>query len=351
MRIAIVNDMLTAVEALRRALMMIPGFEVAWVAGNGEEAIQKCAEDTPDLILMDLYMPVLDGVVATRRIMAQNPCPILVVTASVEAHSSKVFHALGAGALDAVKTPVLGPGGHTQGASELRFKIEGIARMLVEGRGSEAGSELGIATGSRSAAADKLVVIGASAGGPAALATILGNLPRKLAAGVVIVQHIDVQFAHSLVDWLGKSSSLPVQAIREGDVPREGMALIATSNDHLILHRSRALGYSAEPCNNYYRPSVDVFFDSVCRNWKGDVSAVLLTGMGRDGAQGLKALRIAGAHTIAQDRASSVVYGMPKAAFELNAALEILPLAEIAPRLTSLVANGSPRTRNKPWKI
>lgn len=110
MKIAIVNDMLTAVEALRRALLIVPGFELAWIAGNGEEAVQKCLADTPDLILMDLYMPVMDGVEATRRIMAEKPCPILVVTASMEGNSGKVFSALGAGALDAVRTPILGPG-------------------------------------------------------------------------------------------------------------------------------------------------------------------------------------------------------------------------------------------------
>jgi two-component system, chemotaxis family, response regulator WspF len=350
LKIAIVNDVLTAVEALRRALLSVPGSELAWIAGNGEEAVQKCLADTPDLILMDLYMPVMDGVEATRRIMAERPCAILVVTASMEAHSGKVFSALGAGALDAVKTPILGPGGYAAGAPMLRLKIEGIARMLAQGRGLDPGSVFGTGTKLSSTAADKLVAVGASAGGPAALAEILGVFPRALAAAVVIVQHIDVQFVGSMVDWLAKSSSLPVSAACEGDVPREGVALVAATNDHLILRNSRTLGYSSEPSGSYYRPSVDVFFGSVCRHWKGDVFAALLTGMGCDGAKGLKALRTAGAYTIAQDQASSVVYGMPKAASELDAALEVLPLREIAPRLTSLVEKGFARSRSRPWK-
>lgn len=167
---------------------------------------------------------------------------------------------------------------------------------------------------------------------------------------MVIVQHIDVQFVASMVEWLSKSSVLSVCAACEGDVPREGATLVAASNDHLVLRDSRTLGYSSEPSGSYYRPSVDTFFESVCRHWTGHVIAVLLTGMGRDGAKGLKALRSAGAYTIAQDQASSVVYGMPKAAFELDAALEVLPLREIAPGLTSLVEKGIGRSRSRLWK-
>jgi chemotaxis response regulator CheB len=156
---------------------------------------------------------------------------------------------------------------------------------------------------------------------------------------VVIVQHIDFQFVAPMVDWLGKLSALPVRVIKEGDELRNGVALVAATNDHLVLRKSGRLGYTPEPRDGYYKPSVDVFFESVGLHWNGVVAAVLLTGMGRDGAKGLKSLRTAGAHTIAQDRASCVVYGMPKAAAEINAALEILSLEEIAPRLTAILTN------------
>ena len=339
MRIAIVNDMRTAVEALRRVVLNLPGVQLAWVAGDGKEAVKICIEDPPDLILMDLYMPVMDGVEATRLIMAQKPCPILIVTASVEGHASKVFNALGVGALDAVKTPILGTGGQTEGGAELRFKIETIGRMLSHKPGPDSAASAGIGPRPRPTAADKLVVIGASAGGPTALATVLERLPRDLAAAVVIVQHIDFQFVASMVDWLGKLSALPVRVIKEGDELREGIALVAATNDHLVLRKSGRLGYTPEPRDGYYKPSVDVFFESVGLHWNGVVAAVLLTGMGRDGAKGLKSLRTAGAHTIAQDRASCVVYGMPKAAAEINAALEILSLEKIAPRLMAILTN------------
>jgi two-component system response regulator WspF len=345
-RIAIVNDMRTAVEALRRVLLSFPNCELAWVADNGAEAVEKCAEDCPDLILMDIYMPVMDGVEATRLIMAASPCPILIVTASLESHSSKVFHALGAGALDAVKTPILGALGPGAGARELRVKIAAIGRLVADGGGSALDS--GGATGlpPYSAASEGLVVIGSSAGGPAALATILESWPENLNAALVIVQHIDLQFAAPMVEWLGTSSALPVRVIHEGDALQAGIAYVAATDNHLIFRDSRTLGYTLEPHDSYYKPSIDIFFESVCRHWKGTVAAALLTGMGRDGAKGLKRLRTAGAFTVAQDRATSVVYGMPKAAVELDAALEILPLAEIGPRLVAALSTPVLRTRN-----
>lgn len=350
MRIAIVNDMRTAVEALRRVLVSVPNFQVAWVAGNGDEAVRKCVDDPPDLVLMDLYMPEVDGVEATRRIMARSPCPILIVTASVEGHAAKVFSALGAGALDAVRTPVLGAAGQTPGGAELRFKIETIGRMLSEGRGLTTSDSRARTRRADSAAVNKIVAIGASAGGPAALARILGSLSGTLEAAVVIVQHIDAQFAVSMAEWLGKLSALPVRAIRDGDELQEGVVLVAATNDHLILRDARTLAYSPEPLSKYYRPSVDVFFESLCRHGDGDIAAVLLTGMGRDGARGLRSLRTAGALTIAQDEASSVVYGMPKAAADLHAAAEILPLPEIAPRLTAFVSESFAQVRSRRGK-
>ncbi len=178
-----------------------------------------------------------------------------------------------------------------------------------------------------------LVAIGSSAGGPAALAKVLGGLPRDFPASIVIVQHVDERFAVGMAEWLNQVSPLPVRVAGEGDLPTPGSVLLASTRDHLLLKSPYALGYSPDPADYVYRPSVDVFFQSVSRVWRGDVVGVLLTGMGRDGATGLKALRDKGWHTIAQDRASSAVYGMPKAAAELDAAVEILALDRIAGRL------------------
>ncbi len=182
-----------------------------------------------------------------------------------------------------------------------------------------------------------LVAIGASAGGPEALATLLRVIPTSFGGSIVIVQHMDVRFADDLVAWLSTQSLLPIRTVRSGDHPMPGTVLLAATNDHLVFTSASRLAYAAEPRNTSSRPSVDVFFRSIQAYWRGAAIGVLLTGMGQDGAMGLRTLRNAGAVTIAQDQASSVVYGMPKAAHELDAAGEILPLLDIGPRLVTLV--------------
>ena len=183
-----------------------------------------------------------------------------------------------------------------------------------------------------------LVAIGASAGGPAAVATVLHALPAHFPASVVVVQHVDEQFVPGMAAWLGENSALPVLTARENDTLVPGTVLLAATGDHLIMKSSDRLGYTREPQDYVHRPSVDVFFRSVSTLWRGNAVGVLLTGMGRDGAQGLHALRARGHHTIAQDRATSAVYGMPKAAIAIGAAVDILPLSLIAPRLIEAVA-------------
>lgn len=184
--------------------------------------------------------------------------------------------------------------------------------------------------------AKQLVAIGSSAGGPAALAMVLRGLPADFPAAVIVVQHIDAQFAPGLAKWLGEQCALPVTTAASGDIPAGGTVLLAASNDHLILESPTRLGYTRDPVEYSYRPSVDAFFESSARHWRGPMIGVLLTGMGSDGAKGLKMLRDLGHHTIAQDRDTSAVYGMPKAAAELQAAAEILALDKIAPALGRL---------------
>jgi two-component system response regulator WspF len=338
MRIAIVNDVMLAVEAVRRVVLAAPGHEIAWVARDGQEAVDLCARDRPDLILMDLIMPRMDGVEATRRIMAATPCAIVAVTASVEGNSSKVFEAMGAGALDAVNTPVLEHPGAQEGAKALLAKIETIRKLIGAGPGHRylAPPPKPVRPGGQSH--NVLVAIGASAGGPAALADVLGRLPPDFPAPLILVQHVDVQFAQGLAEWLGSQSPLPVRLARDGDQPEPGTALLAGREDHLVFTSPARLGYTRHPADCSYRPSIDVFFHSAERFWQGEIVAVLLTGMGRDGAEGLLALRNRGYCTIAQGAASCAVYGMPKAAAELHAASEILALDKIGPRLARLLA-------------
>ena len=329
MRIAIVNDLAFSVEALRRVVTSVPEYTVAWTAADGQIAIEKAVADKPDLILMDLIMPVMDGAESTRHIMHRSPCAILVVTATVEGNSGLVFDAMGFGALDAVDTPRLGPRGDMQGADRLLEKIAIVARLI--GHSSTMASTITTRIPLLPPRpVPPMVVIGASTGGPAALVTLLAALPKPIPAAVVIVQHVDALFAPGLAAWLGTQTGQAVRTIEAGHKPEAGEILLATTNDHLRLNASRELTYSVDPAESSFRPSVDVFMRDAVHHWLGPLVGVLLTGMGADGAQGLLAMRRAGWPTIAQDEATSIVYGMPKAAAKLNAASEILPIDGIA---------------------
>jgi len=341
MRIAIVNDLGMAVEAMRRVIARAPQHQLAWTAADGAEAVRRCAEDRPDLILMDLIMPVMDGVEATRRIMSATPCAILVVTATVEGATSRVFEALGAGALDAVNTPSL----TGAGATLLLAKIVALGRLVGDTAAPMANPCAHAAVGRPAVNGRQnwLMAIGASAGGPAALAEVLKVFPTNTPAAFLVVQHLDESFAGGLAAWLGGQISLPVRLARDGDRPTPGLVLMGGRGDHLVLTAGGTLVYREEPVDYVYRPSVDECFESVAAHWTGPVAGVILTGMGRDGARGLKKLRDARFPTIAQDRATSAVFGMPKAAAELHAASSILPLNQIGLALQHLLtANSNP---------
>lgn len=328
LKIAIVNDTLMSTEVLRRLVNSVAGYDVVWTAQNGQEAVERSLALVPDLILMDLVMPVMDGVEATRRIMQQSPCAILLVTASVNRFASKVFEAMGHGALDAINTPTLGPGTDT---NRLLGKIAMIAKLLGRKVSAAMRSIPPVPAPQPSQLVlPHLLAIGASTGGPQALATILQAIPATSQVAVVIVQHIDAQFAPGLVEWLDQQSQLPVVLGRSGSFVKPGTVTVAGGDHHLVVGRSGALLHRSNRDQNTYCPSVDVFFQSAADHWSGTGTGILLTGMGRDGAMGLKALRDRGWPTIVQDEASSVVYGMPKAAIALGAARQVLSLSDIA---------------------
>ncbi len=261
---------------------------------------------------------------------------ILVVTSSVTGNISKVYEAMGFGALDAVDTPVLGAGGKLEGAAALLQKLNVFEKLLDKAAAPRpAPAKVEALPRAQPAVAagvprTPLVAIGASTGGPKIVAQILGELPRNFPACVIVVQHVDSAFAPGLATWLGQQSRLPVHLAEQGQEPTAGQVFLAKTGDHLVLTSNRRLGYTAEPRDQCFRPSVDVFFQSLVRYWTPPGIAVLLTGMGRDGAEGMHALKRAGWHTIAQDQASSTVWGMPKAASEIGAATQVLPPLDIA---------------------
>ena len=341
MKIAIVNDLMMAVEALRRVVRSHPDYTIAWVAHNGAEAVSKCAAERPDMILMDLIMPVMNGAEATRHIMRDSPCPILVVTATVDGNISLVFEAMGYGALDAVNTPVLGTDSKLSGAQALLRKIEIIGHLLTRPAPMSPAAAMAFGTPPASASCLPLVILGASTGGPAALADILSRLPAVFNAAIVIIQHVDKEFAPDLALWLGTHCPLRVKVATPGCRPEIGVVWLAGTNDHMVLTEHGTLEYRAEPAKCFYRPSADVFFKSAAAHWSPNGVAVLLTGMGRDGGEGLLALRQCGWRTLAQDKATSIVYGMPRAAAELGAAEKILPLNAIADAIVQVISKNA----------
>ncbi|MCF6336385.1 MAG: chemotaxis response regulator protein-glutamate methylesterase [Gammaproteobacteria bacterium] len=340
MKIAIVNDMPMAIEGLRRVVENAGIHQVAWIAFNGYEAIEACRRDVPDLVLMDIIMPGINGVETTREIMRESPCPILLVTSSVNTNSALVFEAMGYGALDAVNTPVLVGGNACDPQSPLLKKIA-MLNILTQPVPPGFHSHVTVAQSKKSPlTSGSLIAIGSSSGGPQALATILQSIPGDFHSPIVIVQHVDAQFVSGLAEWLNTLSNIPVRIACDGDRPVAGVVFLAGSNDHLLLAEDGTFRYSPIPRDTPYRPSVDVFWQSLEQHWKGNITVVLLTGMGRDGARSMLSLRQYGAHTIAQNEETCAVYGMPKAAIDMNAAIEILPVDDIAISLLG-TANGA----------
>jgi two-component system response regulator WspF len=334
-RIAIVNDLKLAQLALTRLVERAEDGEVAWVAEDGDEAIRRCREDVPDLILMDLVMPNVDGVEATRAIMRETPCPILVVTATVEGNLSKVYRALGAGALDAVSGPTLAEDGSLRDAEPALRKLRTMRRLCQPAPQVDARRRRGSSGGfpPPTIPAERLVVAGASTGGPQALVDLVRGFGPDFRPPVVVVQHLDAAFVPGFAAWLSSQTGWPAACIQGGDAPQAGTVLVAAGRDHLVMGLGRTLRYDPEPREVVYRPSVDAFYLSLARNWPTPGVAVLLTGMGQDGAKGLLALREHGWTTLAQDEASSVVWGMPRAAREIGAAVATVPLAAMGARV------------------
>lgn len=379
MRVAIVNDLRMAAEALRRAVTSDPAHSIAWIASNGDEAVRFSQQDPPDVVLMDLVMPEMNGAQATRHIMQLCPCPVLIVTADVTRNFSLVCEAMGYGAYDAACLPVIGDAPPAAATAELLRKlqkVELIRRHLTSAAavaptsnvGPAAISDRDSATVSRaeleraiqandppaavvrrppvppdSPAPFGLIAIGASTGGPQALDAILSRCPADLQAAVVVAQHIGHDFADSLAQWLGSRSRLRVRIAHVGDVLQSATVYLAATKDHMVMRRDRTLAYSREPIDVPYRPSVNVLFSSLAVCWPWPAIAVLLTGIGKDGAEGLLELRRSGWHTVAQDEKSSVVFGMPQAATKLGAALRILPIDEIADHLVTRVRSAAKR--------
>jgi two-component system chemotaxis response regulator CheB len=319
-------------------------------AKDGVEAVQMTQDLRPDVILMDMIMPRMDGLEATREIMSSVPTPIVLVTASLELHETGIaFRAMSLGALAVHRKPV-GPAhaDYPDQSSQLLNKLRLMADVQVirhrKGRVSlppapaapaEVTPAVPAADGSVSEPPEIIAIV-ASTGGPGALTTIIQQLPPTFTIPIVIVQHISPDFVDSLRSWVARSTPLSVAVAQPGERPLSGTIYLAPGGKHLSLTRSRRFAIEESTSDTYYIPSGDILLTSVGENYGPRAVGVVLTGIGDDGAQGLRTMLDAGAFTIAQDEATSVVYGMPKAAAALGAARQVLPLSEIAPVLIRL---------------
>ncbi len=343
LRVLIVDDSATVRYFLKGLLNDAPDMVVVGEAGDGYEALRLAAELKPDIISMDIRMPGLDGLSATRQIMEDTPCPIVIVSSRVEqSEVDLVFMALQAGALAVLNTPR--PHNHPDFASsraQFLSTLRAMAGVSVVRRWKSKPLDVPLEALEDHSAPPLVVVIGASAGGPMALHRLLGDLPATFPLPVAVVQHMATGFIEGLARWLDTITPLKVVVAEPGQVIQPGQVVVADSGAHLLLRRTgdqvRVLLDSA-PDAGPYLPSVDRLFESAAAVFGSRAVGVLLTGMGEDGAQGMLKLRQAGAHTIVQDRASCLVFGMPGAAVALGAAEQVLSIKHIAPVLERLAS-------------
>lgn len=342
-RVLVVEDSPAVVVLLEYLINSQPDMEVAGIARNGKEAVEAVERKKPDIIAMDIDMPVMDGFEATSRIMESFPTPIVIVTATRDPQDvATTFQALESGALAVLGKP-LGREHpeHEKSAAGLIGTLRLMSEVKVVKRRRRFPKEKlprqSVAeTPPVDLAGVQLVAIGASTGGPPVLRTILSALPPDFPVPIVIVQHIATGFSEGFADWLRKASGFPVKMALDGEVMKPGVAYVAPDECHLGVKIGNRTQLSDGPPENGLRPSISHLYRSAARAYAAKVAAVLLTGMGKDGAEELKLLRDMGAVTIAQDEETSVVNGMPGEAVKLGAAMYVLPPAKISRLLGKL---------------
>jgi two-component system, chemotaxis family, protein-glutamate methylesterase/glutaminase len=344
-RVLIAEDSVTDRALLTDILSSDPEFRVVGQAENGARAVDLARELRPDLITMDVLMPVLDGLEATKEIMVHAPTPILVVSSALRDKGIELsLHAIRAGALMAVEKPGA-PG--SPGFAERRSQFLSLAKAMSQvkvvrrwanSRPATSAPERAIARDSGWPA--RIIAIAGSTGGPAALHRVLGDLPGNFPLPLVVVQHIAAGFVAGLAEWLRSSCNLRVKVAEDGEPLAPRTVYLASDDRHLGVGRDRSIRMaSSEPINGF-RPSANHLFATAADAFGPAVTAVVLTGMGNDGVEGLRILKQAGGRVIAQNEATSVIYGMPREAVAAGVVDLELPITEIGPRLAALVSGG-----------
>jgi len=338
-RVLLVDDSPLVLTILSRMLAHSPEIEVVGTARHGKEAMELIPQLQPTVICTDYQMPIMDGLEFTKAVMAKHPRPILVISSIVGPdNTDKVFELLEAGAVDVFAKPSGGLGADDKAAAQIIGKIKILAGVVVFKRSSQEPRTPEPVKSAPQSAPVRVVAIGASTGGPQVLHEILTQLPSEFPCPILCVQHISEGFLQGLVDWLAAQCQITVKVARTGEVPLPGAVYFPEEGTHLTIDNKGRLVSSHQPPVGGHRPAVTVLFNSVAEYYGSSAIAVLLTGMGSDGAAGMQAIARAGGVTVAQDEASCVVFGMPKQAIDSGAVRYILPPPEIGRTLINCVS-------------
>jgi two-component system chemotaxis response regulator CheB len=341
-RVLIVDDSALMRQVMGTLLAKDPQIEVVGVAGDPYVARDKIRQLEPDVLTLDVEMPRMDGLAFLEKLMRAHPMPVVMVSSLTEAGCATTFRALELGAVDFVTKPKLDLREHLpEVAREVveKIKAAAVARVSRPATKPPCGAAPRPATGALIKSTDQVIAVGASTGGTEALKDFLVEVPADC-PGLVIVQHMPEKFTRAFADRLDGLCTVRVQEAVDGDRVLTGHALIAPGGHHMRLARAGAdylVRLDREPPVNRHRPSVDVLFSSCAETAGPNAVAVIMTGMGDDGARGMLAMRKAGARTLAQDEASCVVFGMPKAAIDMGGAERVLPLSQLADATLHLV--------------
>lgn len=334
-RVLIAEDSMTSRELLAAILSADSGIQVVGFAQNGEEAVRITKELRPNLVLMDAQMPKMNGFQATKAIMVECPTPIIIISASLDSREVNIsLEALRMGALTVLGKPSgpTSPSFEKEGAELIRM-VKAMAEVKTIRHWPAKAPSSASANKKHAVAA---VVIAASTGGPQALAKILGSLTVSIDAPILIVQHIGPQFLDGLVQWLGACTAMPVKVARAGEIAHKSTVYLAAQNYHLEISAGGKLSLTSAPPVCGFRPSADVLFTSAAKAYGASTLGVVLTGMGSDGAVGACVIKKAGGVVIAQDEATSVVFGMPKAAIDNGCVGHVVALPGIAAKIQHL---------------
>lgn len=335
-RVLVAEDSVTVRDLLIAILSADPEISIVGVAKDGLEAVLMAGKLRPDVITMDIHMPNLDGFDATKRIMNEVPTPIVIVSSGIARDVEVSLNALRAGAVAVLATPQ-GPASSqfTSTSEQLVDTVKAMSDVKVVRHWSQPVRVPPPVP--RGGEPIRVVAIAASTGGPAAVEHLLSRLPSGFPAAILVVQHIAPGFSEGLASWLNATSPLPVKLAEDGELIVPGRVYVAGEDRHLTVSRGERIILANDPPIGGFRPSATALFRSVAEHFGSSAAGVVLTGMGSDGVDGLLALREAGGCVLAQDEASSIVFGMPAAAIEAGAASIVLPLPQLAPQLTRMV--------------